>query len=167
MFTNVIIMQQKTIRSKNMKMNPSTHYTPTENAFTISGSTELDGYVVAIHNSDNATLDKWLTMENPVDYIKHQIYKKHICVDVSSPENELNQTIAPNVIALDSSFHRNSFHHGSFEYHSPFLGWRGWYGASILGWEERIFDPDKKLKNVKVEAVANEVIFGIVGISIA
>jgi len=104
----------------------------------IDQGTVLDGYFVAIHNSDDASLEKWLTMENPVDYIKNQIYQKHICVDISSPENELNQTITPNVIALDSSFHRNSFHHGSFEYHSPFLGWRGWYGASILGWNDKV-----------------------------
>lgn len=106
---------------------------------TVIGQGEvLDGYIIAINNSDEDTLNKWLSLKNPAEYIKQQIYEKHICVDVKTPDSSLDLTIAPTVIALDASYHRNSFHHGSFEYHSPFLGWRGWYAPTALGWNDRV-----------------------------
>lgn len=98
----------------------------------------LDGYIIALHNSDEATLDKWLAMENPVGYIKQQIYAKHTCIGVNTPERPLDLTIAPTVIALDASWHKNSFHHGAFAYHAPFLGWRNWYAPTALGWGDRV-----------------------------
>ncbi len=99
---------------------------------------ELDGFFVAIHNADEATLDKWLAMEDPMSYVKQQIIAKHACINMSTPENPLDLTIAPTVVALDASFHRNSFHHGTFAYHSPFLGWRAWYAPSALGWNDKV-----------------------------
>ena len=99
---------------------------------------ELDGYIIALYNSDEKTLDKWLSMENPIEYIKEQIYAKISCIDVSTPERPLDLTIAPTVIALDSSWHKDSFHHGAFAYHTPFLGWRNWYAPTALGWGARV-----------------------------
>jgi len=98
----------------------------------------LDGYIVAVRNADDATLDKWLSMKNPIGYIKQQIYKKHACIDVATPEKPLDLTIAPTTIALDSSWHKDSFHHGACAYHTPFLGWRNWYAPAALGWGDRI-----------------------------
>ena len=98
----------------------------------------LDGYIIAIYNSDEATLDKWLEMENPINYIKSQIYEKHACIDVTTPEKPIDLTIAPTVIALDASWHKDSFHHGAFAYHAPFLGWRNWYAPTALGWGDRV-----------------------------
>lgn len=98
----------------------------------------LDGYIVAIYNSSEETLDKWLAMKNPIGYIKQQIYAKYSCIDVATPEKTLDLTIAPTVIALDSSWHKDSFHHGAFAYHAPFLGWRNWYAPTALGWGDRV-----------------------------
>ena len=98
----------------------------------------LDGYIIAIHNSDEETLDKWLAMKNPIGYIKQQIYAKYACIDVTTPEKALDLTIAPTVIAIDSSWHKDSFHHGAFAYHAPFLGWRNWYAPTALGWGDRV-----------------------------
>lgn len=99
---------------------------------------ELDGYIVVLHNSDKQTLDKWLSMSKPITYVKQQIYQKISCISFNTPQQELDLTIAPTVIALDASWHKNSFHHGSFAYHAPFLGWRGWYAPTALGWWDRV-----------------------------
>ena len=99
---------------------------------------ELDGYIIAIRDGDDAALDKWLSMKDPVGYIKQQIYGKFACIDVATPERPLDLTIAPTVIALDASWHKDSFHHGAFAYHAPFLGWRNWYGPTALGWSDRV-----------------------------
>ncbi|MBR3761867.1 MAG: hypothetical protein IKK59_03910 [Lachnospiraceae bacterium] len=98
----------------------------------------LDGYIIAIHNSDEETLNKWLARKNPMEYIKQQIYAKTACIDVATPEKTLDLTIAPTVIAMDSSWHKDSFHHGAFAYHAPFLGWRNWYAPTVLGWGDRV-----------------------------
>ncbi len=98
----------------------------------------LDGYIVAMYNADNAAVDKWLAMKNPIGYIKEQIYAKHACIQVATPEKPLDLTIAPTVIAMDSSWHKDSFHHGAFAYHTPFLGWRNWYAPTALGWGDRV-----------------------------
>ncbi|MBO5879662.1 MAG: hypothetical protein J6Q68_03840 [Clostridia bacterium] len=104
----------------------------------IEPSKAFDGYLVAIYNSDDETLDKWLNMQDPIAYVKSQIYAKLACIDVSTPEMPLDMTVAPTVIALDSSWHKDSFHHGAFAYHAPFLGWRNWYAPTALGWGERV-----------------------------
>ncbi len=98
----------------------------------------LDGYIIAISNSNEETLDKWLAMKNPIGYIKQQIYAKFDCIDVSTPERFLDLTIAPTVIAMDSSWHKDSFHHGAFAFHAPYLGWRNWYAPTALGWGDRV-----------------------------
>ena len=98
----------------------------------------LDGYIIAIYDADEETLDKWLAMKNPMGYIKQQIYAKYACIDVTTPERPLDLTVAPTVIAIDSSWHKNSFHHGAFAYHAPFLGWRNWYAPTVLGWGDRV-----------------------------
>ena len=98
----------------------------------------LDGYIIAIHNVDDATLDKWLAMKDPITYIKQQIYAKFSCIDVATPERPLDLTITPTVLAMDASWHKDSFHHGAVSYHAPFLGWRNWYAPTVLGWGDRV-----------------------------
>ncbi|MBE6567334.1 MAG: hypothetical protein E7657_01605 [Ruminococcaceae bacterium] len=98
----------------------------------------LDGYILVLYNSDEATLEQYLTMKNPVGYIKQQLYAKHACIDVSTPEKALDLTIAPTVMAMDASWHKDAFYHGSFAYHTPFLGWRNWYAPTALGWGDRV-----------------------------
>ena len=98
----------------------------------------FEGFVIAIRNAEEETLDKWLAMDNPIGYIKQQIHAKYACIDVTTPEKSLDLTIAPTVIALDASWHKDSFHHGAFAYHAPFLGWRNWYAPTALGWGDRV-----------------------------
>ncbi len=98
----------------------------------------LDGYLIALYNSDEETLDRWLSRKNPVAYIKQQIYAKVACIDIKTPENTLDLSVVPTVIALDASWHEDSFHHGAFAYHTPFLGWRNWYAPTALGWGDRV-----------------------------
>ena len=98
----------------------------------------LDGYIIAIHNVDDATLDKWLAMKDPITYIKQQIYAKFACIDVDTPDHPLDLTVAPTVLALDASWHKDAFYHGTINCHSPYLGWRNWYAPTALGWNERL-----------------------------
>lgn len=104
----------------------------------IEAGETFDGYIVVLHNSDTETLNAWLNHNAPVSYIKQQIYQKFSCINLKTPELPLDLTIAPTVIALDASWHRNSFHHGAFGYHAPFLGWRNWYAPTALGWRDRV-----------------------------
>ena len=119
-----------------------------DNAVKISVPVEpgkpLDGFVIAIYNSDEETLDKWLNMKNPISYVKEQIYEKLSCIDVATPDKALDLSVVPTVIALDSSWHKDSFHHGAFAYHAPFLGWRNWYAPTALGWWDRVSKTMKK-----------------------
>lgn len=98
----------------------------------------FDGFIVALYNSDEKTLDKWLGMKNPIGYLKSQIYSKFACVDVKTPDRAIDLSVPPTVIALDASWHKDSFHHGAFAYHAPFLGWRNWYAPTALGWGDRV-----------------------------
>ncbi len=98
----------------------------------------LDGFIIVLRDTDEKVLEKWLKMDNPVSYIKEQIYQKSSCINFSTPEKALDLTIAPTVSALDASWHKDSFHHGAFAYHAPFLGWRNWYAPTVLGWHDRV-----------------------------
>ena len=104
----------------------------------IEAGQELDGFIVVLHDVADETVDKWLSCPDPTAYLDTQIYQKHSCVTVGTPDHPLDLTIAPTVIALDASYHKNSFHHGAFGYHSPFLGWRNWYAPTVLGWNDRV-----------------------------
>ncbi len=98
----------------------------------------LDGFIIAIRDEDESVLDKWLAMEDPIGFIKQQIYAKFACIDVDTPDRPLDLTVTPTVIALDASWHKDAFHHGAFSIHTPFLGWRNWYAPSALHWNERV-----------------------------
>ena len=104
----------------------------------------FDGFIVAVYNSDEKTLNKWLNMKNPIAYVKEQIYAKFSCIDLATPDKAIDLSVAPTVIALDSSWHKDSFHHGAFAYHAPFLGWRNWYAPTALGWWDRVSKTMKK-----------------------
>ena len=117
----------------------------------------LEGYIVAVYNADEKALDKWLTMENPIGYLKSRIIEKFACVDVTTPQKTIDLTVNPTVIALDAAFHKDTFYHGAFAYHAPFLGWRNWYAATALGWRERVEKATRKwLGWIKKGDVADE-----------
>jgi len=98
----------------------------------------LDGFIVVLRSEDESILDKWLRCEDPVKYLKRRIRSKHSVITVHTPDPMLNQTVPPTVLAMDASWHKNTFYHGAHGYHSPFLGWRNWYGPTVIGWHERV-----------------------------
>jgi len=120
----------------------------------------LDGFVIAIRDEDESVLDKWLTMEDPIGYIKQQIYAKFACIDVDTPDHPMDLTVVPNVIALDASWHKDAFNHGAFAYHNPYLGWRNWYAPTAMHWNERVEKTiDMWMSYITRGDIANENVF--------
>ena len=105
---------------------------------TVEPSKPLEGFLVVVRNVDKTVLDKLLQQKNPVESLKQQIKQKTAYVKLETPDFMLNQTFAPAVLGLDSSWHGKTFYHGAVGDHSPFLGWRSWYGATACGWHERV-----------------------------
>ncbi|MHC4872278.1 MAG: DUF4450 domain-containing protein [Planctomycetota bacterium] len=105
---------------------------------TIEPGETLCGSVVVIRNSDHKTLDKWLKYEKPAQIIKCQIQEKLSSAVMKTPDRMLDLTLDPVLLAMDASWHKNSFHHGTTIYHCPYLGWRSWYGPTVIGWHDRV-----------------------------
>jgi hypothetical protein len=104
----------------------------------IGAGETLDGFIVVLRNQDESILESWLKHEDPVQYLKQQIHLRKSTVMVNTPDPMLNQTTPPTVLAMDASWHKNTFYHGAHGYHSPFLGWRNWYGPTVIGWHDRV-----------------------------
>ncbi len=104
----------------------------------IGAGETLDGFVVAIRNEDERVLDQWLNCDRPVERLQREIRHKHSSVAVRTPDAMLDLTIPPTVLAMDASWHKNTFYHGAHAYHVPFLGWRNWYGPTVIGWHDRV-----------------------------
>ena len=98
----------------------------------------LDGFLVAIRNEEESVLDRWLNREQPAADLKRQIRLKQSAVAVRTSDAMLDLTVPPTVLAMDASWHKNTFYHGAHAYHAPFLGWRNWYGPTVLGWHDRV-----------------------------
>jgi hypothetical protein len=99
---------------------------------------ELDGYIVAVRNADEEALDRWLRHPDPSRDLKQRIHAKKASVTVHTPDTALNLTVPSTILAMDASWHRNTFYHGAHAYHAPFLGWRNWYGPTVIGWHDRV-----------------------------
>ena len=104
----------------------------------IGAGETLDGFLVAIRNEEECILDKWLNCEQPIDDLKRRIRRKHASVAVRTPDAMLDLTVPPTVLALDASWHKTTFYHGAHAYHAPFLGWRNWYGPTVIAWHDRV-----------------------------
>ncbi|MCX6984979.1 MAG: DUF4450 domain-containing protein, partial [Lentisphaerae bacterium] len=98
----------------------------------------LDGFVVVVRNEDESVLNKWLENKDPVKYLRQQIRLKHSAVAMQTPDAMLDLTVPTTVLAMDASWHKNTFYHGAHAYHAPFLGWRNWYGPTVIGWHDRV-----------------------------
>lgn len=96
------------------------------------------GFVTVLRSDDMHRLNYWMTKSDPETEITGQIADKYKAISVHTPDIMLNQTVVPTVLALDASWHKNTFYHGSHAYHAPFLGWRNWYGPNVLGWFDRV-----------------------------
>lgn len=104
----------------------------------INAGDTFEGFIVVVRSSDESVLDKWLNYDDPIIILKNQIHRKRAGIDIHTPDEEFNQTIPSTILAMDASWHKNSFHHGAHGYHSPFLGWRNWYGPTVVGWHNRV-----------------------------
>ena len=104
----------------------------------IGAGETLDGFIVVLRSENKNLLHKWLEMEAPDRLLRQQIYLKKSCISMYTPDIMLNQTVPPTVLAMDASWHKDTFCHGAHGYHAPFLGWRNWYGPTVLGWSERV-----------------------------
>jgi len=104
----------------------------------IGQNQSFEGCVVILRNGSEADLDRWLHHSNPVEQIKQGILQKRSAMQIDTPDPMLNQTVPSNVMAMDACWHENTFYHGAFSWHAPYLGWRNWYGPTVLGWHDRV-----------------------------
>ena len=111
----------------------------------------LDGYVVVIRNSSKSVLNKWLSLPNPVENLKNEVRKIRSAIEISTPDNMLDLTVHPSVLAMDASWHAKSFYHGTYGWHAPYMGWRLWYGPTVIGWHSRVKESFKTFANQQVE----------------
>jgi len=127
---------------------------------TIMPGQTLDGFIVVIRNQDESVLDKWLERKDPMAYLKGQIRLKQSAITIHTPDTMLNQTVPSTVLAMDASWHKSTFYHGAYGYHAPFLGWRNWYGPTVVGWHERV---EKAIKShfadIKKDAPGEEAVW--------
>jgi hypothetical protein len=98
----------------------------------------LEGFIVMVRSPDEAALDRWLNHADPVHDLKRQIHAKQSAISLHTPDTMLNLTLPPTVLAMDAAWQKNAFCHGAFAYHTPFLGWRNWYGPTVIGWHDRV-----------------------------
>lgn len=98
----------------------------------------LDGRIIVLRNSDEAVLDRLLGEPNQVAKLKQAIRSKQAAIEIDTPDPLLNLTIPPNVLAMDACWHGRTFHHGAIGWHAPYMGWRHWYGPTVIGWHDRV-----------------------------
>ena len=96
------------------------------------------GRLLVLKNSTPERLAELLADKKLEQKIKNAIRKKYAASRMLTPEPVLNSAFSDLQIALDASFHENTFYHGAIGYHAPFLGWRGWYGNTFTGPQERV-----------------------------
>ncbi|MDD3953065.1 MAG: hypothetical protein PHY82_04015, partial [Lentisphaeria bacterium] len=99
----------------------------------IEAGEHFRGQIVVLRNGTDQDLKQWLPDESR-SLIKRQIRQKSSGIGFFTPDDHLNQLVPDLAIALDASWHGNTFYHGAQGYHAPFLGWRGWYAPSLFGW---------------------------------
>ncbi|MBQ9088796.1 MAG: hypothetical protein IJY46_08475 [Lentisphaeria bacterium] len=98
----------------------------------------LKGRIVVIRNDNSNLLEKYLAMPDLGKFLRNQARKKFSGRELHTPDGTLNSVFKDLITAQDAAFHGRSFYHGAVGYHAPFLGWRGWYAPTLLGWDERV-----------------------------
>ncbi|MBO4631600.1 MAG: hypothetical protein J5858_06730, partial [Lentisphaeria bacterium] len=98
----------------------------------------FQGRILVLRNGSPELLKKYLSMSDPCAFLRGKIREKYAAVGFHTPDAVLNDSVPDTMIALDASFHGKSFYHGAIGYHAPFLGWRGWYAPTLLGWADRV-----------------------------
>lgn len=99
----------------------------------------LDGWIIVGKNIREDEMRRYLQKTDLAETLQDVIRAKHApyCV-MKTPDAMLDSTVPDTIIAHDASFHGRTFYHGAYGYHTPFLGWRGWYAPTLLGWKERV-----------------------------
>jgi len=96
------------------------------------------GRLIVLKNGTPEQLRALLGDKALVRKLKNAIRKKYASSFMATPETVLDSAFCDLQLALDASFHGNTFYHGAIGYHAPFLGWRGWYGNTLTGPQERV-----------------------------
>jgi len=104
----------------------------------IGAGQTLEGFIVVIRNSGEEVLDRWLSKKDPVGELQKAIREKHSVIEVRTPDRMLDLTVPPTVLAMDACWHKDAFCHGTYAWHCPYMGWRNWYGPTVIGWHERV-----------------------------
>lgn len=110
----------------------------------------LDGYIVVLRNASETALDKWLSQPDPVNLLKHEICKIRSAIEITTPDHMLDLSVPPSVLAMDASWHEKSFYHGTYAWHAPYMGWRLWYGPTVIGWHDRVKKGFKTFADLQV-----------------
>lgn len=96
------------------------------------------GNIIVAHNGDRETAKKYFSMKDPCSFLRGKIREKFAGITFSTPDEYMDSSFKDTIIGLDAAFHGKSFYHGAIGYHAPFLGWRGWYAPTLLGWKDRV-----------------------------
>jgi hypothetical protein len=104
----------------------------------IGAGQTLRGFVVALRNATEERLAAWLVRPDAVSELRRELETKARALELRTPDPMLNLTAAPNVLAMDACWHHDAFCHGAHSWHCPYMGWRNWYGPTVLGWHDRV-----------------------------
>ncbi len=96
------------------------------------------GRIVVLKNATEETLAELLAEPELARRLRCTLREKHAMCAFHTPEERLDATVPDIIQALDASYHHPTFYHGAVGYHAPFLGWRGWYAPTLLGWHDRV-----------------------------
>jgi len=112
----------------------------------------LEGNIVLIRNSSQSALDKWLTNPDAAGQLKKEIENIKSAIKISTPDRLFDLSVPPSVLAMDASWHDKSFYHGTYAWHTPYMGWRLWYGPTVAGWHDRVKKSFKTYADLQVSA---------------
>ena len=102
------------------------------------GEPSFSGRIFLARGKDPGELRRWLSMQNPEEDLKKNIRKVQSVLKVESPDSFLDAAIPAQITAMDACWHYPTFRHGAVSYHYPYLGWRNWYGPTVVGWHDRV-----------------------------
>jgi hypothetical protein len=59
-------------------------------------------------------------------------------LEIHTPDPYLDALVAQETLALDRAWHEATMMHGVYSWHVALAGWRSLYGATVLGWHDRV-----------------------------
>ncbi len=104
----------------------------------VNANQTLKGFVVVLRNAAEGRLAEWLSRRDAVSELRCELRAKARGLELRTPDAMLNLTAGPNVVAMDACWHQDAFCHGAHSWHCPYMGWRNWYGPTVMGWHDRV-----------------------------